>query len=349
MRIAHLILTRHFAGSERHAIELANAQAAAGHEVLLILRRSAAGPRADALASRVDSRVNLLLMPDWLPSWHAARALRRLRPDVAHAHLSGACRALRAVKGLCLRVATLHIRYKPRQHEALDALVAIAPWQLADIPPALRTRTAQIDNWVLPQHPAANARGHLRGGHGIPAHAWVFGALGRAEHSKGLDLLIEAFNAAALPDAWLVIVGHGPAWPALRRQAGPRVLLPGFSRAPADWLAAFDSFVSAARAEPFGLVLLEAMQAGLPIIATRTQGALHLAQPMNPALTPVGDTIVLAQALSDMARTRPARQAYPLERFRIAEKMAQLEAFYRRELAALRDPKRRDNTLRDPD
>ncbi|MDR2153878.1 MAG: glycosyltransferase [Burkholderiaceae bacterium] len=337
MRIAHLILTRRFAGSERHAIELANAQAAE-HEVWLILRRAAASARADALAGRVDPRVRLLLMPDWLPSWHAARALRRIRPDVAHAHLSGACRALRGLKGLCLRVATLHIRYKPRQHAGLDALVAIAPWQLADIPPALRAHTAQIDNWVLPHPAAPDARERLRGEHAIPPQAWVFGAVGRAEHSKGFDLLIDAFNAAGIADAWLVIVGHGPAWDGLRRKAGPRVLLPGFMRAPEDWMAAFDGFVSAARAEPFGLVLLEAMQSGLPIIATRTQGALHLTASMNPALAPVGDVAALARALADMALTRPARRRYPMERFDIAGKLAQLDTFYRRELAFRSSP-----------
>lgn len=332
MRISHLILTRHFAGSERHAVELANAQSA-HHDVSLILRRGAAGPHADAFADRVDPRVQLVLVPDWLAPWHAARALRTLAPDVAHAHLSGACRALKGFQGDCLRVATLHIRYKPQQHAALDALVAIAPWQLEDVPPAQRAHTVQIDNWILPHHPAADTRERLRRQHGIPPDAWVFGAVGRAEDSKGLDLLIDAFDQAQLPNAWLIIVGHGPALGMLRRRAGPRVLLPGFSRAPKDWMTAFDGFVSAARSEPFGLVLLEAMQAGLPIIATRTQGALHLAEWMHPTLVPLDDRAALAQALRQMADARPGPQSYPVERFRIDGKLAQLESFYRRELA----------------
>ena len=126
MRITHLILTRHFAGSERHAVELANAQARE-HDVSLVLRRGAAGGHADAFADRVDPKVHTVLVPDWLPVWHAANAVKRLRPDVAHAHLSGACRALQGLQGVCLRVATLHIHYKASQHAALDALVAVAP------------------------------------------------------------------------------------------------------------------------------------------------------------------------------------------------------------------------------
>ena len=48
MRIAHLLLTSRFAGSERYAIELAAGQAAAGHDVTLLLGRAALADRPDA-------------------------------------------------------------------------------------------------------------------------------------------------------------------------------------------------------------------------------------------------------------------------------------------------------------
>lgn len=335
MRIAHLILTRHFAGSERHAVELANAQAAS-HEVWLILRQSASGSHADAFADRVSPRVRLVLVPDWLPTWHAARALRRIQPDVAHAHLGGACRAVRGLPGSCLRVATLHICYKPHQHAALDALVAIAPWQLDAIPQPLRAHTVQIDNWVLPQPATPGARAALRAEHGISPDDWVFGAVARIEASKGIDVLIDAFERANLPHAWLVVVGRGPALERLRRRAPPRVLLPGFARIPADWLEAFDAFVSAAHSEPFGLVFLEAMQTGLPVIATRTAGALHLAPVMQPTLVPLGDAPALADALGHTARTRPARRVYSLDDYRVENKLKALNGFYAQELARSR-------------
>lgn len=335
MRIVHLILTSHFAGSERHVIELANAQAARGHDVTLVLRRASARSRPGAYAHRVDPRVKRVLVGDWFARWHARKLLRQLRPDVAHAHLSAACKALHGLKGLCLRVATLHICYKPRQHADLDALVAIAPWQMAAIGPPLRDHTTQIDNWTLPHPPAADARQRLRQQHGIPHDAWVFGAIGRAERSKGFDLLIEAFQRARLPNAHLVIVGHGEELDALRRTAGPSVHLPGFSDAPQDWLAAFDGFVSAARDEPFGLVLLEAMEAGLPILASATQGARHLSEAIGAPLVPLLDVEALATGLRELAARRPPRQTYPMARFRIDGKLAELEAFYRRELACV--------------
>ncbi|MDE2407205.1 MAG: glycosyltransferase [Xanthomonadaceae bacterium] len=336
MRIAHLLLTSRFAGSERHALELAAAQAAAGHAVTLVLRKAAAQPRADAIAQRVDPKVKVVLVPDLFAAWHARRLLQRLQPDVAHAHLSKACHALRGLRAPVLRVATLHIRYKPRQHATLDGLIAIAPWQLRAVPAELRARSVQIDNWTLPRAPAADARQRLRAAHAIDDGTVLVGALGRVERSKGLDVLMDAFQRAALPNARLVIVGQGREWRRLRARAGKDVLMPGFADAPQDWLAAFDLFVSAARSEPFGLVLLEAMQAGLPILASASEGARHLAAEIGNPLLPIDDVPALAAALAAACATPPARRHYALERYRIGSKLVEVEAFYRAGLARLR-------------
>lgn len=336
MRIVHLLLTRRFAGTERHALELAAAQAAAGHEVTLILRRVGTEDRPDAIAHRVDPLVRVEVVGDLFAPWRARRLVRRLRPDVAHAHLSGGCRALRGLRDGPLRVATLHIHYKPRQHAALDGLIAIAPWQLPAIPAVLRARSVQVDNWTLPRAPAPDARARLREQHGIGPDEFLIGALGRCESSKGLDVLLAAFEQAALPRTRLAIVGHGDAWPQLRQQAGADVVMPGFVDAPQDWLAAFDGFVSAARTEPFGLVLLEAMQAGLPIVASASDGARHLATQIRTPLVPVGDVDALAVALRGLHEAPRGRLAYPLDDFRIDAKLAQIEAFYREGLALRR-------------
>lgn len=335
LRIAHLILTRNFAGSERHAIELANAQSG-DHEVTLFLAKAATEARDDASLRHVGPRVRVEVVGDRIGFWQARARLRRLRPDVAHAHLSRGCRALRPLRGSCLRVATLHIGYKPQQHAGLDALIAIAPWQLPAIPPALRAHTVQIDNWTLPRSAAPDARTRIRAANGIPDDAFVFGALGRAERNKGFDLLIEAFARAGLGEnAWLIVAGGGGELPELRAMSGPRVLLPGFVSNPEDWLAACDAFVSAARDEPFGLVLLEAMNARLPIIATATRGARHLADAIGVALLPLDDVDALARALRMRCVSGRERREYPMERFAIATKVVEIEAFYRRELARL--------------
>ncbi len=338
LRIAHLIMTRRFAGSERHAIELANAQSQ-DHEVTLFLAKAAVEAREDGCLQHVGPRVRVEVVGNYAGFLQARSRLARLRPDVAHAHLSRGCRALRPLRGLCLRVATLHIGYKPQQHAALDALIAIAPWQLEAVPPALRRHSVQIDNWTLPKRAAPDARARIRAANGIPADAFVIGALGRAERNKGFDLLIRAFALADLgKQAWLLVAGGGSELARLRAQAGPRVLLPGFVPNPEDWLAACDAFVSAARDEPFGLVMLEAMNAGLPIMATATKGASHLAGAIGSPLLPLDDVGALARGLRALQAGGRVRRAYPMQRFEIRAKAEEVEAFYRRELAALAYP-----------
>lgn len=341
MKIVHLVLTHSFAGSERYCVELANAQCAQ-HEVTVLLHRRAAEQRANALAHRLDPRVRVELVGG-PPFWAVLQARRRveaLAPDVAHAHLSGGCRALQGVRGVGLRVATLHIHYKPQQHARLDALIALTPSQLPAIPPALRAHTVQIDNWTQARAPDAALQAAalaLRRAWGVPDDAWLLGALGRVERSKGLDLLLQA-TAPLLDDPRfrLVIVGQGRDFDALRREADPRVLMPGFTEQPAACFAAFDAYVNAAHSEPFGLVFLEAMAAGLPIVATASEGAQHLGPRHGWTLLPQGDAAALAQALRQQFHERPPRRRYDLQPYALEARVADVERFYAEQLAQRR-------------
>lgn len=332
MRIVHVLLTSRFAGTERHVLELTAAQAAAGHDVTLVLRRKAAQRRCNAIAHRVDPRVRVELVHDFLARWpavaHARARVRALRPDIAHAHLGSASRALQGLSGFP-RVATLHIDFDPACHRGMDGLVAIAPWQLEGIPAPLRQRCVQVDNWVVPRPPAAGARERIRAQAGIGPDEFLFGTVGRMESCKGMDVLLEAFERAAPPGARLALVGGGREWKALRGRAPERVLMPGFVERPEDWLAAFDCFVSPSRSEPFGLVLLEAMQAGLPVVSTATCGARHLAQRIGSELVPPDDAAALAAALAAAAGEPGVRRTYLLDDLRVEAKAEQLEAFYR--------------------
>jgi len=334
MKIVHILLTHSFAGTERYVVELANAQVQTGHEVTVILHKRGAEPRPNAIAHRFDAQIRKEFVsgPSFWAAAMARRRLKQLSAEVAHAHLSAACRALHGLKGGPLRVATLHIHYKPQQHRDMDALIAIAPWQLQGVPAEQRNSAAQINNWTQALPPQAGARERIRADLGVGPDDYLVGALCRVEASKGLDVLVDAFAASRPAGMRLAIVGGGRDWAALRQRAAPDVMMPGFVERPQDWFAAFDLFVSSARSEPFGLVFLEAFAAGLPVLATASEGAKQFAPLIDRPLLACGDVGAMSQALQDLSRQRPARRVVDLSAYSYASQVAKVETFYRGQL-----------------
>jgi glycosyltransferase involved in cell wall biosynthesis len=305
--------------------------------VTVILHRRASEQRPNAIAHRFDASVKKVFVggPGFFSVWTARRALLKLTIDVAHGHLSAGCRALHGLKGRFLRVATLHIHYKAQQHSDMDALIAIAPWQLADVPAAQQSHTAQINNWTQASLADPLARKKIRADLGVAEDDFLIGALCRVEASKGLDVLVDAYALARPVGSRWVVVGGGRDWASLRDRAPADVLMPGFVERPQDWFSAFDGFVSAARSEPFGLVFLEAFAAGLPVLSTASQGAQMFQSLIGRPLLACGDVAAMSTGLQLFATERPQRKRYDLSAYAYAHQVAEIEAFYVQQLTAV--------------
>lgn len=102
------------------------------------------------------------------------------------------------------------------------------------------------------------------------------GAIGRLHPQKGFDLLIPAFRAAALPGVTLEIYGDGPDKLKLQALAGgdPAIVFHGFLPDPCAAMAAVDAVAMPSRREPYGLVALEAMAAGRPLLVSQADGLI---------------------------------------------------------------------------
>jgi glycosyltransferase involved in cell wall biosynthesis len=134
----------------------------------------------------------------------------------------------------------------------------------------------------------------FRAGHGLPPDAPLAICVGRVAHEKNLDFLLRMFVAVRRerPDALLLIAGEGPARLHLEREAaqlglGDAVRFAGYldrDTGLLDCYAAADVFVFASRTETQGLVLLEALAQGTPVVSTAALGTRSILKPGCGAL-----------------------------------------------------------------
>jgi phosphatidylinositol alpha-mannosyltransferase len=156
---------------------------------------------------------------------------------------------------------------------------------------------------------AAFARGPFRSSGGRPRLT----SLGRVdEPRKGLDVLLTALPAirAGLGEVDVVVAGQG----SITAPSGVRMIGTITDEAKVELLARSDVFVAPHRArESFGIVLLEAMAAGAPVVASALPAFTDLLQPTGSAealgeLVPVGHGAALARAVVEtVRRPRPDR------------------------------------------
>lgn len=145
---------------------------------------------------------------------------------------------------------------------------------------------------------------------GLPRDGALIGIVGRLQRWKGMHVLIDALPAvrARHPDARVVIVGgehepepdYGERLHAQVRRLGldDAVLFAGFQPDVPRWMQAMDIVVHASDREPFGIVVVEAMALGKPVVAGAEGGPAEVIQAgVNGLLAPYGDAAALATAL----------------------------------------------------
>ncbi|HEX7813240.1 MAG TPA: glycosyltransferase, partial [Burkholderiales bacterium] len=142
-------------------------------------------------------------------------------------------------------------------------------------------------------------RGTFRRKHGIPADRPVLLFVGRVAHEKNIGFLLRALRLAVAqnPELLLVVAGEGPALGPLRKlteklRLREHVVFVGYldrQGALQNCYRAADAFVFASRTETQGLVLLEAMAMGIPVISTAVMGTRDIVGPRRGALVPEDD------------------------------------------------------------
>lgn len=142
-----------------------------------------------------------------------------------------------------------------------------------------------------------------------PGATCVFLHVGRLAPEKDVGVLLDAFEMVRprFPEGAvrLLIAGDGPSADGLRRRAGAQVTFLGAVDRARDLPALYascDAFAYASATETLGLVVLEAMASGLPVIATPVGGvADHLRDGVNGLAYPAGDARACAAAMTRVA------------------------------------------------
>jgi len=146
---------------------------------------------------------------------------------------------------------------------------------------------------------------------GLPADSWIVGNVGRLHHDKDQATLLRGFKKALprLPaNSLLVIMGKGPLEKDLKRLAldlgiAESVVFTGNVPDGKKYFKAFDVFALTSDHEPFGMVLLEAMAAGLPLICSNCGGGAEVVQDIG-VLFPLADNDALAACILNQYNER---------------------------------------------
>ena len=364
MRVLHLHKVTGVGGSERHLLTLLPALRAAGVDARF-LGLDVAGTDAPRLYAELGESgvpsVHVRCTVDVNPRMarDVVRAVRAVRPDLLHSHLvhGDVYGTLASVATGVPLVSSRHNddRYLLGPFRHVDRLLARRARRIVAISDAVRRFLERAGlppeklvtvRYGLDELPAAPSE-RSPADAGIPDGAPLVLAVGRLTAQKDHATLLRAFARVhrSRPEARLAILGIGPLEAETRAlvrslDLEQAVVLPGRLEI-RDWLERADVFAHTSRWEGFGLVLLEAMLASLPVVATRVSAVPEVVVDGETGrLVDPGDDDAVAAALTslldDPERARALGEAgrrRARERFSVARMTKRTLEVYERALA----------------
>ncbi len=357
MKILQVCSVTTFGGGERHLADLSHALADLGHEVYAATVPDS--PLPTELSFLTTENTFALSRRNYVKNLTGlARFVREHDIEIVHAHAARdyhlAALAVRLASRSRL-VLTRHALFPLRRinrHLLSGAGRVIAVSQA--VAESLRQNGAIESSKITVVHNGIDTDrfARLPLAHGDAATVLV-GTVGHLAPIKGHDVFVRAaaLISARRPEVRFVIVGEDKSPQLDHRKFLERlvaelslsesVAMPGWTDDIPGMLSSLTLFVSAARSEPFGLSIVEAMAAGLPIVATASEGALEIIQDgISGKLVPIDDPESLAEAIVDLLgdpfeRSRLGRNALQAarQRYSLARMASDTERVYREVLA----------------
>jgi len=332
MRILHVIESLEFGGAEKVVISLANSMANT-HEVAICCVKT-----IGALGPEVDRRINVSCLNkgegnDYLLPFRLARIIRQNAYDVVHTHewgvfLEGGLAGFLSRTPVLIHTAhgpytgypdTLRSRVKICLRHVLERLISRCFDRIAAVSDSIReyiVREIRIDpRIVVTLHngiPVDDGLADRKTGTSDVA----FITVGRLAEIKNHQLMLRAFHETLKSGthARLIIVGDGPERARVEdyrraNQLESKVTLMGFRSDVGELLRNADIFILTSRYEGISVALLEAMRAGLPVIATRVGGVPETVRDRETGLLVGSDDLPgLVKAMLQLAESAELRR-----------------------------------------
>jgi L-malate glycosyltransferase len=359
----HVDTARTWRGGQNQVLLTVNGLRSIGHRAALV-----AHPDGE-LRQRMEEGLDVIpIAPrteiDLTAAWRFSRIVRRLQPDVIHAHdphgvamaglalsfSAGAARGGRVPALVAARRVDFHLkgnsfsRWKYRQVDCfIAASEAIRQMLIADGVPADHTIT--VHEGIDVEHVTAAPPVNVHETFWLPHHAPVVGNVAALVPHKGQRYLVDAAHLVVqeMPDVRFIVLGEGELREHLEKQVHEHhlekhVLLPGFRTDVLGCIKGFDLFAMSSVTEGLGTSLLDAMACGRPIVATEAGGIPEIVEDgVNGRLVPPRDARALARAIVDALKDEPLRNrmgaaglARVNERFTVERMVAETVSVYAR-------------------
>lgn len=360
MRILQVCSVTTFGGGERHLADLSHALADLGHEVYAA---SVPGsPLWDELSFLTEGSTLALSRRNYVKNLTGLAGFVRAHGiEIVHAHAARDYHLAALAVRLASRgrlVLTRHALFPMRRinrHLLRGVGRVIAVSQA--VAESLRrsgviesSKITVVHNGIDTARFAPPVAAACASGGDLPV---LVGTVGHLAPIKGHDVFVRAaaLVAARRRGVHFVVIGedkspqmgHRKFLEGLVAELGlsGSVRMPGWRDDIPGLLSSLTLFVSAARSEPFGLSIVEAMAAGLPVVAAASEGASEIIEDgLSGKLVPVGDPESLAAAIDDLLgdpveRSRLGRNALlaARERYSLARMASDTERVYREVLA----------------
>ena len=320
MKILHLITTTDLGGAEKQLLHLARSQIKHGYTVHVAYLKGSGTLNRDFESSGVRVHTELTSRCFFRQIFQLNRILKQIRPDVMHGHLPRSEILVALIPSTCPKIVSKHnsetfipqkgfgyvsrilSRTVERRVSSIVCISNSVLQFLVSVGEISDSNKYHIVHYGITQKKLRNTAQNVQ-----DLSYLKLGTISRLSPQKDLKTQIEGFTSYAteFQESTLSILGVGPLEKILKEyvqmfECGNRVNFLGQSKDIESFFKTIDVFVLSSKYEGFGLVLLEAMNEGVPILSSNSIAAIEVLGDNFPGFFSIGNVTEFKEKLIEI-------------------------------------------------